>query len=114
MSEPELLRVPLLSRATRSEREFFLYLPRGYRSESARRWPVLLFLHGNGERGDARAELDFLLVNGPLYEAWIQKRDLPLIVVAPQLPMYGRDAYADYLKNRTRAEIPVRLAAGTP
>jgi hypothetical protein len=56
----------------------------------------------------------FCSKNGPLYEACIQKRDLPLIVVAPQLPMYGRDAYADYLKNRTRGEIPVRLAAGTP
>ncbi len=114
MSEPRLLRIPYASSATDSERDFFLYLPAGHRAEAAKPWPVLLFLHGNGERGDAKGELDFLLKNGPLYEAWIQKRSLPFIIVAPQLPMYGQDAEAEYLRNRTRAEIPQRLAVGTP
>jgi predicted peptidase len=113
MTEPSLSRVAYPSRATGSERDFFLYLPRGY-AESAGPWPVLLFLHGNGERGDAKVDLDFLLVNGPLYEAWIQKRDLPFVIIGPQLPMYGQDAAADYLKNRSRRDIPVRLAEGTP
>jgi predicted peptidase len=113
MSEPTLSRIPFQSRATGAERDFFLYLPRGY-AESAERWPLLLFLHGNGERGDAKAELDFLLVNGPLYEAWIQKRDLPFIIVLPQLPMYGQDAEVDYLRTRTRQSIPSRLPVGTP
>jgi predicted peptidase len=74
----------------------------------------LLFLHGNGERGNAKSDLDYLLKNGPLYEAWIQKRDLPFILIAPQLPMYGQDEYATYLKNRQRDEIPQRLAEGVP
>jgi pimeloyl-ACP methyl ester carboxylesterase len=116
-SEPppaELLRVSRVSAATHAERDYFLYLPRGFRKESQQLWPVLLFLHGNGERGDAKADLDYLLKNGPLYEAWIQKRDLPFIVIAPQLPMYGMDEKADYLKKRTRAEIPERLATGVP
>lgn len=113
MQEPLLSRISYASKATRQERDVFVYLPRGYAS-SAERWPVLLFLHGNGERGDGKADLDFLLKNGPLYEAWIQKRDLPFIIVAPQLPMYGRDEHAEYLRNRSRAEIPQRLAAGTP
>ena len=116
-SEPppaELIRVSRVSAATHAERDHFLYLPKGWRKDSSQRWPVLLFLHGNGERGDAKADLDFVLKNGPLYEAWIQKRDLPFIVVAPQLPMYGMDEHADYLKNRTRAEIPERLTSGVP
>jgi predicted peptidase len=113
MSEPNLSRVSYQSAATGAERDFFVYLPRGY-SEAAEPWPMLLFLHGNGERGDAKGELDFLLVNGPLYEAWIQKRDLPFLIVAPQLPMYGQDEVADYLAKRSRSEIPVRLAVGTP
>ena len=111
---PELLRISRVSAATRAERDHFLYLPKGYRKNSEQRWPVLLFLHGNGERGDAKAELDYLLKNGPLYEAWIQKRDLPFIVIAPQLPMYGMDEKADYLKKRSRAEIPERLPTGVP
>jgi predicted peptidase len=113
MSEPSLSRVSYASRATGAERDFFVYLPRGY-GERSEPWPLLLFLHGNGERGDAKADLDFLLVNGPLYEAWIQKRDVPFVIVAPQLPMFGQDATADYLKHRTRDGIPERLAAGTP
>jgi predicted peptidase len=114
MSDPRLLRISRTSAATGAERDFFLYLPRGFDAAKDQRWPVLLFLHGNGERGDARAELDFVLKNGPLYEAWIQKRDLPFLIAVPQLPMYGRDEHADYLRNRSRAEIPLRLEQGTP
>jgi predicted esterase len=110
----QLLRIRRVSQATRAERETYLYLPKGYDPASSQRWPVLMFLHGNGERGDAKADLDYLLKYGPLYEAWIQKRDLPFIIIAPQLPMYGMDAKADYLKNRTRAEIPRRLDSGVP
>jgi predicted peptidase len=76
---------------------------------------VLVWLHGDGERGETLTDLDYLLKNGPLYEAWIQKRDLPFIIVAPQLPLFGRDVTGpDYLVNRTRAEIPQRLAEGVP
>jgi predicted peptidase len=114
MSDARLLRISGHSAATGAERDFFVYLPRGFDADRTRRLPVLLFLHGNGERGDAKAELDFVLNNGPLYEAWIQKRDLPFVIAVPQLPMYGRDEFADYLRNRNRAEIPVRLAQGTP
>jgi len=110
----QLLRIRRVSQATRAERETYLYLPKGYDGASSQRWPVLLFLHGNGERGNAKTDLDYLLKNGPLYEAWIQKRDLPFIIVAPQLPMYGMDEKADYLKKRTRAEIPKRLENGVP
>lgn len=103
-----------VSAATHAERDYFLYLPAGHASAPDERWPVLVFLHGNGERGDAKADLDYLLKNGPLYEAWIQKRELPFIIVAPQLPMYGMDEKADYLKNRSRDEIPARLEVGAP
>ncbi|MEM8931730.1 MAG: hypothetical protein AAGE94_11190, partial [Acidobacteriota bacterium] len=50
-----------------SSRDAFVYVPRGYATEPDRRWPVLLFLHGNGERGDGRDDLDWLLAEGPLY-----------------------------------------------
>lgn len=113
-SEPRLERISYDSSATKAKRDFFLYVPKGYEEDSARVWPVLLFLHGNGERGNAGDELDYLLVNGPLYEAWIQKRDLPFLIIAPQLPMYGRDEFADYLRDRDPTKIPQRLASGTP
>lgn len=110
-SEPRLLRETYFSEVTGSERDYFVYLP----SEFATRdqWPVLLFLHGNGERGDAKEELDFVLAHGPLYEAWIQKRDLPFVIIAPQLPMYDQGELP-YIRDRKFEAIPKRLPEGTP
>ncbi len=71
-SAPQLVRASYQSTAG-EERDVFVYLPAGYGSDRTRRWPVLLFLHGDGERGDGREDLDWVLVHGPLYEAWIQK-----------------------------------------
>ena len=109
-----LLRVSRESLATHAERDYYLYLPAGHGDDPTARWPVMLFLHGDGSRGDAKAELDYVLRNGPLYEAWIQKRDLPFIIIAPQLPTYGRESKVDYLKNRKPSDIPVRLETGVP
>jgi len=113
-SAPQLLRLSRTSAATQAERDHFVYLPAGYELEPSKRWPVILFLHGDGSRGDAKSELDYVMRNGPLYEAWIQKRELPFIIIAPQLPTFGRESKVDFLKNRTRADIPVRLEAGVP
>jgi predicted peptidase len=113
-SPPELNRVSYMSEATGEERDYFVYLPAGYHSEPDRKWPVMMFLHGNGERGNAKDELDYAMVHGPLSEAWAQKRDLPFIIVVPQLPMYGMDEHTDYIRNRTRDIIPRRLEEGVP
>jgi predicted peptidase len=108
-SGAQLRRVTYQSARTGEPRDYFVYLPPGHAHH--RNWPVMLFLHGDGERGDARAELDYVLIHGPLYEAWCQKRDLPFVIVSPQLPKFGM-ADVDYIKNRTPAQIPRRLAHG--
>jgi predicted peptidase len=108
-AQPELRRVRYRSKRTGKEREYFVYLPPGHASRKD--WPVILFLHGNGERGDGKGELDYVLAHGPLYEAWCQKRDLPFIIISPQLPMFGQGG-VDYIKNRTPAQIPSRKAHG--
>ena len=72
-------------------------------------WPVMLFLHGDGERGDARGELDYVLTHGPLFEAWCQRRDLPFVIISPQLDKFSRGE-VPYIKDRDRAQIPQRLA----
>jgi predicted peptidase len=110
-SEPELRRVSYKSARMGVERDYFVYLPRGH--AEGRNWPVLLFLHGNGERGDGKAELDYVLAHGPLYEAWCQKRDLPFVIISPQLPMFSMGD-VDYIKNRTPAQIPRRQKDGVP
>jgi len=52
-----------------------------------------------------------VLSHGPLYEAWCLKRDLPFVIISPQLPIFGMGE-VDYIKNRTRAQIPRRRADG--
>lgn len=108
-AEPQLKRVSYQSARTKAERDYFVYLPPGHASRKD--WPVMLFLHGNGERGDAKGELDYVLAHGPLFEAWCQKRDLPFIIISPQLPMFGQGD-VDYIKNRTTAQIPRRKPEG--
>jgi predicted peptidase len=110
----QLLRVPYVSHVDDTQREYFVYLPKGYGDDPDKQWPVMMFLHGNGERGNGLDELDYVLIHGPLYEAWIQKKDLPFIMIVPQLHMFGLDKKIDYIGNRTRAQIPVRLAEGVP
>jgi predicted peptidase len=110
-SAAELRRVSYKSARTGKDRDYFVYLPPGHATKKS--WPVMLFLHGNGERGDGKGELDYVMAHGPLYEAWVQKRDLPFVIISPQLPMFSMGG-VDYIKNRTPAQIPRRLKDGVP
>lgn len=63
------------------EVDFLLYLPEGY-SWTGKSWPLLLFLHGSGERG---TDLEMLKHGGPA--ARLERgEELPMIVVSPQCP----------------------------
>lgn len=57
-------------------------LPEGYDADPDRAWPLLLFLHGAGERGDDLARVG---IHGPLKERRAG-RDIPMVIVAPQVP----------------------------
>lgn len=114
-SQDELLRVPFNSVETNAEKDFFLYLPTGYYDQPQKKWPVILFLHGNGERGDSKEDLGFVLMHGPLYEAWVQRKELPFVIITPQLPMFGMDSMGvSYLVDRNMDDFPDRLPQGTP
>ena len=112
-SPPELLRIPFTSHHEKEQKNFYLYLPEGFEGYPDKKWPVILFLHGDGERGNSREDLDWVLAEGVLYEAWIQKRNLPFIIIAPQLPMYGLDTVS-YIHDRKVSMIPQRLEKGVP
>jgi len=109
-SEPELRRVSYQSARTGKQRDYFVYLPRGFAQQ--KQWPVMLFLHGDGERGDARGELDFVLTHGPVFEAWCQRRDLPFVIISPQLDKFSRGEIP-YIKDRDASKLPRRLPTGT-
>lgn len=62
----------------------WLYLPKGYRS-STQAWPLLIFLHGSGERG---SDLDVVKTHGPPKLVDLGQ-DLPFILASPQLEAGG-------------------------
>ena len=57
---------------------YLLYLPKQYDKQES--WPLLLFLHGGGERGD---NLELVKVHGPP-KLISEGKDFPFIVVSPQ------------------------------
>ena len=61
--------------------QYLLFLPAGY-GEKQQRWPIILFLHGAGERG---SDLKKVKTHGPPKIVEKQK-DFPFIVVSPQCP----------------------------
>jgi predicted peptidase len=85
-SDAQLLRKRYHSEVTGKDREYYVFLPKGHGTDPERRWPLILFLHGGGERGDGLTDLEKVLVHGPLMEAWIQRRDLPFVMIVPQAP----------------------------
>jgi predicted peptidase len=70
---------------------YLLFLPAGYEQDD-KRWPLIVFLHGSGERGEDVAKVK---VHGPpkIVES---KADFPFIVVSPQVRRRGWNP--DYLK----------------
>jgi len=60
---------------------YLLYLPRDY-GKDKRRWPLMLFLHGAGERGD---DLEKVKRHGPP-KLVAAGREFPFIIVSPQCP----------------------------
>jgi predicted peptidase len=66
--------------------QYLVYRPKDYDPRSGRRWPLMLFLHGSGERG---TNVQKVAVHGPL-KLVQQGRDFPFLIVAPQCPA-GQD-----------------------
>ena len=65
--------------------KYLLYLPEGYEKDK-KLWPLVLFLHGSGERGD---DLESVKRNGPPMLAG-QGKEFPFILVSPQCPLGQR------------------------
>jgi predicted peptidase len=62
--------------------DYLLFLPADYGKEQGKKWPLMMFLHGAGERG---SDINLVKKHGPpkIVES---KKDFPFIVVSPQCP----------------------------
>jgi len=84
---------------------YWLFLPKDYDAASGKKWPLMLFLHGMGERGES---LGMVKRHGP---PMIVDRDpsFPFILVSPQCPdgqMWNSDTLS-WLLDDIEAEFAV-------
>lgn len=81
-------------------------LPEGYAADATKRWPLVIFLHGSGERG---ADLRKVAKHGPpkLVE---EGRALPFILLSPQCPagqwwdLAALDVWLDEVARKYRVD----------
>ncbi len=92
--------------------QYWVYLPQNYLTETA--WPLLLFLHGAGQRGD---DLNSVARYGPP-RFIAQGNHLPMIVVSPQCPrdeMWNSNQlllFLDYLEKTFKVNHSQIYVAG--
>jgi len=65
--------------------DYLLYLPEGYADTKAK-WPLMLFLHGAGERG---SDLNKVALHGPPKMIAKEGKRFPFIIASPQCPKDG-------------------------
>jgi predicted peptidase len=62
--------------------QYLLWLPPAYKEDKQQAWPLLIFLHGKGERG---TDLELVKKNGP--PNFIEEKpDFPFIMISPLCP----------------------------
>ena len=62
---------------------YLLFLPESYNNDQETKWPLILFLHGIGERGN---DLDLLKIHG-IPKIVEQEKKFPFIAISPQCPI---------------------------
>jgi predicted peptidase len=87
--------------------DYLLFLPAGYGAEPGKRWPLILFLHGAGERG---TNVWLVAKHGPP-KLDTGTPDFPFIVVSPQCPAGEKwsDDLLLALLEEVEAKYPVDL-----
>jgi predicted peptidase len=61
---------------------YLLYLPKEYGKDAAKKWPLMVFLHGSGESGD---DVEKVKTHGPP-KLVAAGKEFPFIIVSPQAP----------------------------
>src|ERR1039457_4441286 len=81
-ASPQMVKHFRFSKTQSAELDYLLFLPKGYDAGAEKRWPIILFLHGAGERG---TNVWQVAVHGPPKNVATHP-DFPFIVVSPQCP----------------------------
>jgi len=83
---------------------YLLYLPKDY-EESSNKFPLLIFLHGSGERG---TDLDKVKFHGPP-KLISEGKEFPFIIVSPQCPegRWWQISELNFLLDELIAELKI-------
>jgi predicted peptidase len=65
--------------------DYLVYLPADYDQDKAKLWPLVIFLHGSGERG---SDVQLVRKTG-LTQTLEQRGATPYVMIAPQCPLGG-------------------------
>ncbi len=80
--------------------QYLLFLPQGYGQNPEKRWPLIMFLHGAGERG---SDVSMVASHGP--PEYVKTHpDFPFIVVSPLCPehlLWSKDILLGLLDDIT-------------
>ena len=89
----------------KTEGRLLLYLPAGFSTRGATRYPLLIFLHGSGEAGD---DLEKVKVNGPP-RLVASRPNFPFIVASPQSTHNHLRGFDPVMLNAMLDELLARL-----
>jgi predicted esterase len=74
---------------------YLSYLPQGYETDTEKRWPLIIYLHGGSRRG---TDLKKLYADG-IPDQIYRGRGVPFVIAAPQCPTHLRWSSENWFDN---------------
>ncbi len=75
--------------------KFLSYLPKDYNSDTLRKWPLIIYLHGGSDRG---TDLNKIYSSG-IPDQIYRGREFPFIIISPQCPEHIRWSTENWFEN---------------
>ena len=74
---------------------YLSYLPNDYKSDTLRKWPLIIYLHGGSDRG---TDINKLYTSG-IPDQIYRGRQFPFVILSPQCPEYIRWSTDNWFEN---------------
>jgi hypothetical protein len=75
--------------------QYLKYLPKSYKTDTLKKWPLIIYLHGGSDRGN---ELNKLYASG-IPDQIFRGREFPFIIISPQCPEHIRWSTENWFEN---------------
>jgi predicted esterase len=75
--------------------QYLRYLPKNYKTDTLKKWPLIIYLHGGSDRGN---DLNKLYSSG-IPDQIFRGREFPFIIISPQCPEHIRWSTDKWFEN---------------